>query len=97
MLGYQGKVGKHVVWDSMPLKGLVKTTNVEKKSLPSIKNKWLWLLNEIYSNSNLFYYYESRKTVSTKSISAKIKLPENYHGDIKTKKKLSELYLEKLS
>ena len=24
--GYQGKIGKHVVWDQMPLKGTLKTT-----------------------------------------------------------------------
>ena len=35
LLGYQGKVGKHVIWDSMPLKGVVKT--VEKKGLPYLK------------------------------------------------------------
>jgi hypothetical protein len=33
--GYQGKPGKHIVWDSMPLKGVVKT--VDKKGLPSLK------------------------------------------------------------
>jgi len=38
LLGYQGKIGRHVVWDQMPLKGLVKTT-IEKKGLPSLKNK----------------------------------------------------------
>lgn len=32
--GYQGKPGKHMVWDSMPLKGVVK---VDKKGLPSLK------------------------------------------------------------
>lgn len=38
LLGYQGKIGKHVVWDQMPLKGVVKTT-IEKKGLPSLKSK----------------------------------------------------------
>jgi hypothetical protein len=37
LVDYQGKVGKHVVWDTMPLKGLVKT--VDKRSLPSLKIK----------------------------------------------------------
>lgn len=34
--GYQGKIGKHIVWDSMPLKGAV-TKAVEKRGLPSLK------------------------------------------------------------
>ena len=35
LLGYQGKVGRHVVWDQMPLKGTLKNT-LERKGLPSI-------------------------------------------------------------
>ena len=35
LLGYQGKVGRHVIWDQMPLKGTLKTT-LERKGLPSI-------------------------------------------------------------
>ena len=38
LLGYQGKIGRHVVWDQMPLKGTLKTT-IEKKGLPSLKSK----------------------------------------------------------
>ena len=38
LLGYQGKIGRHVIWDQMPLKGLVKTTK-DKKALPSLKGK----------------------------------------------------------
>lgn len=36
---YQGKVGKHIVWDSMPMKtGFSKmTTKEDKKSLPTLK------------------------------------------------------------
>lgn len=34
LMGYQGKLGKHIVWDSMPLKGTIKP---EKKALPSLK------------------------------------------------------------
>jgi hypothetical protein len=37
-MGYQGKIGRHVVWDQMPFKGVTKTT-IEKKGLPSLKNK----------------------------------------------------------
>jgi len=41
-MGYQGKLGKHIVWDSMPLKGTVKAADntvkaVDKKGLPSLK------------------------------------------------------------
>lgn len=39
LLGYQGKIGRHVVWDQMPLKGTMKAT-IEKKGLPSLKSKW---------------------------------------------------------
>ena len=35
LLGYQGKVGKHVPWDAMPMKGTKPT--VDKKGLPSLK------------------------------------------------------------
>lgn len=38
LLGYQGKLGRHVVWDQMPLKGVAKGT-IEKKGLPSLKIK----------------------------------------------------------
>lgn len=38
LLGYQGKLGKHVVWDQMPLKGTAKNP-IEKKALPSLKSK----------------------------------------------------------
>lgn len=35
---YQGKVGRHVVWESMPLKGISKNIKEEpKKSLPQLK------------------------------------------------------------
>lgn len=39
---YQGKLGKHVVWDQMPLKGINKSVavtqqNDNKKSLPQLK------------------------------------------------------------
>ena len=41
LVGYQGKIGRHVVWDQMPLKGFMKNTieKVDKKSLPSLKSK----------------------------------------------------------
>lgn len=38
LLGYQGKIGRHIVWDQMPLKGSLKNT-IEKKGLPSLKSK----------------------------------------------------------
>ena len=38
LAGYHGKVGRHVVWDQMPLKGTMKPT-IEKKGLPSLKIK----------------------------------------------------------
>lgn len=38
LMSYQGKVGKHVVWDTMPLKGVVKGLD-KKSSLPSLKVK----------------------------------------------------------
>ena len=38
---YQGKIGKHVVWDSMPLKGINKSVMVQqeekKRGLPLLK------------------------------------------------------------
>lgn len=38
---YQGKIGRHVVWDSMPLKGINRTVMVQneekKKALPQLK------------------------------------------------------------
>ena len=38
---YQGKIGKHMVWDSMPLKGINKSfvnqTDDKKKGLPQLK------------------------------------------------------------
>ncbi len=39
---YQGKIGKHLVWDSMPLKGINKSfinQDDKKKGLPQLK-KW---------------------------------------------------------
>lgn len=38
LVGYQGKLGKHIVWDSMPLKGANKNVN-EKKIFPSLKRE----------------------------------------------------------
>jgi hypothetical protein len=38
---YQGKIGKHLVWDSMPLKGINKSfinqMDEKKKGLPQLK------------------------------------------------------------
>ena len=43
-MDYKGKVGKHMVWDSMPAKGMM-SKGLDKKSLPSLKAKvWLELL-----------------------------------------------------
>ena len=38
---YQGKLGKHIVWDSMPLKGINKsiTTQNDKKVLPQLNKR----------------------------------------------------------
>jgi len=37
LVDYQGRLGKHAVWEALPLKGLVKT--LDKRSLPSLKMK----------------------------------------------------------
>lgn len=34
---YQGKIGKHIVWDTMPLKGINKIGKEDKKVLPQLK------------------------------------------------------------
>lgn len=36
---YQGKIGRHIIWDSLPMKGsgFTKYLKDEKKSLPSLK------------------------------------------------------------
>ena len=57
LLGYQGKLGKHVVWDSMPLKGTVK--GVDKKGLPSLK-KW-FMITIIWSTSDMIILHNSSK------------------------------------
>jgi hypothetical protein len=74
---YQGKIGKHIVWDTMPLKGVNKVGKEDKKGLPQLKrwntNKmWYvtfhWFINFMKRKS---YYYEPQSfyLVKNKEIS----------------------------